>query len=145
MEKQKLLDIARRSMDAFNARDWNRFGEVLSPNAVYDEIGTGRRVTGRDSVVDLTRGWSVAFPDLKGTIDHSVASDDYVLCEVTYKGTQDGELKAPSGSVAPSHKPVTTRCVQSFHVADGHVVEMRNYFDMLHVLQAVNALPSKTT
>ena len=143
MEKQQLIDIARESLDAFNQRDWNKFRDLLAPNAVYDEVGTGVKVTGKDEIVDVSRGWPKAFSDLKGTIEHSIASDDHVLCAVTYEGTHDGELKGPTGPVRPSGRRVTTRCLQMFRVSNGHVVEMRNYFDMLHILSAVNALPTQ--
>ncbi len=143
MENEQLLDVARESLNTFNMRDWDRFGDLLAPNAVYDEVGTGRRVTGRDDILDVMRGWCDAFPDLKGTIEHSIPSNGRVLCEVTYHGKHDGHLKAPSGTIGPSGKRVTTRCLQMFRVTDGHVVEMRNYFDMLHVLIAVNAIPTQ--
>lgn len=143
MEKQKLLDIARDSLNAFNTRNWDRFRELLAPNAVYDEVGTDRKVTGRDDIAKTVRGWSQAFPDMKGKLVHATPEDDRILCEVTYEGKHDGDLRLPSGTIGPSGRRVTTRAIEVFRIEDGLIVEMRNYFDMFHVLVAVNAIPAK--
>ena len=128
METQDLLDLAQKSMQAFNARDWDRFAQLHARDAVYDEVGSGRKVTGRNDIIQAVRGWTEAFSDMKGTITQRVASDDLVACAVTFEGTQD--------------KHVTTRCLQLLRVADGHIVETRNYFDMLSVLEALEATPT---
>jgi steroid delta-isomerase-like uncharacterized protein len=143
MKTQELLDVARGSVEAFNERDWNRFREILAPNAVYDEVGTGRKSIGRDEIVSTIRGWTEAFSNVKATINSTLALDDRVLIEVTYKGTQDGELAGPTGSIPPTDRPITTRCAQVCRVSEGRIVEMRNYFDMLSMLQALNALPAQ--
>lgn len=143
MKTQELLDVARGSVEAFNERDWNRFRELLAPNAVYDEVGTGRKSIGRDEIVGTIRGWTEAFSNVKATINNTLALDDRVLIEVTYKGTQDGELTGPTGSIPPTDRSMTTRCAQVCRISEGRVVEMRNYFDMLSMLQALNALPAQ--
>lgn len=143
MDTQKNLDLAHETIEAFNARDWNRFRELLAPNAVYDEIGTGRKSVGRDEVVGTIRGWTEAFSNVKGTVNSSMALNDRVLIEVTYKGTQDGELRGPTGSIPPSDRSITTRCAEVCRISDGRIVELRNYFDMLSMLQALNALPTQ--
>jgi steroid delta-isomerase-like uncharacterized protein len=142
MEKQQLLDVARGSMKAFNDRDWDRFNELLTPDSVYDEVGTHRKLTGRKEVIGALQGWTDAFPDLKGRIESSTAADDRAILEVTYEGTHDGSLPTPTGAIAPTHKHVATRCLQVFRVADGHITETKNYFDMLSMLQALDALPT---
>jgi steroid delta-isomerase-like uncharacterized protein len=143
MEKKQPLDIARGMIDAFNARDWNRLSELTAPNAVYDEIATGRKLTGRDDILEALKGWTRAFSDVKGTIDQSAADRDRVLFEVTFKGTHDGELQAPTGPIKPTGKYITNRTVQVLRVVDGHIVESRNYFDMLGMLKSVDALPTR--
>lgn len=142
MKDQKMLDIVRGQLKAFNNRDWDRFREVLAPDAVYDEVGSGRKLTGRDEILGLIRGWTEAFPDVKGSIQTTLVSDDRVVCEIAYEGTHDGELAAPTGSIGPTGNRIHTRNVQIFRIADGHIVETRHYFDMLQMLQALEALPT---
>jgi ketosteroid isomerase-like protein len=55
-----LTQVAADLIDAFNEADWERFRAVLSPDAVYAETGTGRRVEGADAYVQLCQGWKDA-------------------------------------------------------------------------------------
>jgi hypothetical protein len=53
------VDLAQASadlIDAFNEADWERFRGVLSPDTVYTETGTGRRVEGAEDYVTLCQG-----------------------------------------------------------------------------------------
>lgn len=142
MNTPRLLDVARGSVEAFNDRDWDRFRSTLAPNSVYDEVGTGRKLTGQSEILDAAKGWTKTFPDVRGTIDKVHAADDTVVLEVTFKGTHNGELAGPTGSISPTGRHVTTRCVQVIRIADDLIVENRNYFDMLTMLQAVGAVPA---
>jgi ketosteroid isomerase-like protein len=58
MAKNQPLDVARGMINAFNARDWNRLSELTAPNAVYDEVATGRKLTGRDDILEALKGWA---------------------------------------------------------------------------------------
>jgi steroid delta-isomerase-like uncharacterized protein len=142
MKNQQPLDVARGSVDAFNARDWKRLRELLAPNAVYDEVGTARRLTGPAEIVETMREWTEAFPDVKGTISGSVVSENRVLLEVAYAGTHNGNLASPTGPIAPTGRRINTRCAELCRISDGHIVEIRNYFDMLSMLQALEAIPA---
>ncbi|HZD06143.1 MAG TPA: ester cyclase [Longimicrobiales bacterium] len=142
MDEQKLLEVARGSVEAFNGRDWDRFRSTLAPNAVYDEVGSGRKRTGRDDILETIKGWTQAFSDVEGTIDHTVVSGDTAILEITYRGTHDGTLEGPAGSVGPTGKTIATRCVEVVRISDGLIVENRNYFDMLGMLKALGVFPA---
>jgi len=142
MDEKKLLEAARGTIQAFNERDWNRFRALLAPNSVYDEVGTGRKMTGRDEVIRAARGWTEAFSDMRGEIRNTTAVKDTVVLQVDFTGTHDGPLPGPDGPIDPTRKKATTRCCQILRVSDnGLVVENRNYFDMLGLLQAIEAIP----
>jgi steroid delta-isomerase-like uncharacterized protein len=139
MAEQDLTGIARQEVEAFNSGDWERLADTYAPDAVYDEPGTGRRVTGRDDIVDINRGWKAAFPDAEGTITGIFASGSTVTVEVTWEGTQSGPLEGPQGELPPSNKRAVVRAVQVLDVSEGQVKENRHYFDMLGMLQQLGA------
>ena len=143
MDTRQCLDIARASVEAFNARDWNRFKSLLAPNGVYDEVATGRRMTGRDEIVEAVRGWTTAFPDAEGTIERATVTQDTVVLEITYRGTHQGELSGPGGTIAPTGRSMVTRAAEVFRISDGLIVENCNYFDMLGMMQALGAIPAE--
>ena len=51
MSEQNLIGIARDLIDAFNAKDRERFKRQLTANVVYDEVGTNRKFQGADAWV----------------------------------------------------------------------------------------------
>src|ERR1700737_3035556 len=68
MSEQNLIGIARDLIDAFNAKDGERFKKQLAANVVYDEVGTGRKSQGADAWLQVWEQWRSAFPDVKGPI-----------------------------------------------------------------------------
>ena len=44
----ELIGTARGIVDAFNANDWDGFRNLMTEDAVYDEVGTSRTIEGRD-------------------------------------------------------------------------------------------------
>src|SRR6266852_2023585 len=109
MSEQNLISVARDLIDAFNAKDSERFKKQLAANVVYDEVGTNRKSPGADAWLQVWEQWRTAFPDLKGTITNAVASGNTVVQEITWQGTQSGPLSLPGSTIAPSGKRQITR------------------------------------
>jgi steroid delta-isomerase-like uncharacterized protein len=139
MAEQDLIGVARREVEAFNAGDWEQLAQTYTPDAVYDEPGTGRRVEGTDEIREVNRGWKAAFPDATGTITSVSASGNSVTVEVTWEGTQSGPLEGPQGELPPSNRRAVVRAVQILEFSDGRIKENRHYFDMLGMLQQLGA------
>jgi hypothetical protein len=97
-----LLQASADLIDAFNEADWERFRGVLSPDTVYSETGTGRRVEGAEAYVTLCQGWKVALPDVRGTIRGAIATEDQVAQEILWEGMHTGPMETPEGTLPPS-------------------------------------------
>jgi steroid delta-isomerase-like uncharacterized protein len=136
-----LSELARKSIDAFNARDWDRMASYRTPNSVYDEVSTGRHLTGHAEILEAMTGWTRAFTDLKGIVSNTLEQDDTVVVEVTWTGTHDGPLEGPYGTIPPSGKTVTTRSIEVFRCINQQIVEARHYFDMLNMLMQMGVVP----
>ena len=89
--------LAKEGIEAFNAGDWERLKAPLSSDAVYEELATQRKVQGPDKIVEASKGWKEAFPDTKGTITKVTEGTDTVVLEITWQGTQTGDLVSPNG------------------------------------------------
>jgi len=133
--------IARQNVDLYNAADWDRFKALLAPGATYEELSTQRRL-GVDETIEAFKEWKRAFPDSKGTITKSIASGDDVVLEVTWNGTQTGEMRGPLGTVPPSGKRVNVRAVQVIKVQGDKIAGAQHYFDLMTLLQQIGALPT---
>jgi steroid delta-isomerase-like uncharacterized protein len=135
------ITIARENVEAGNAQDWPRFKATLADGVVYDEVGTGRKITGADQWVEAYKGWFQAFPDVQGKISNAFASGNTATVELTWDGTQTGPLVGPAGTIPPSGKRQQTRAIFVLTIDDGKIKEAHHYFDMLSLLQQIGATP----
>lgn len=133
--------VARENVDAFTAGDWERFKAALTPDSVYEELATQRRLQGPEEVTRAVQGWKEAFPDAKGTVTNAVAAGDTVTLEVTWEGTQTGPLEGPQGTVPASGKRASVQAVQVVRVENEKIKENRHYFDLLSILNQLGAGP----
>jgi steroid delta-isomerase-like uncharacterized protein len=131
--------VARENVDAFTAGDWEKFKAALTPDSVYEELATQRRLQGPEEITRALQGWKQAFPDGAGTVTNAVAAGDTVTLEVTWEGTQTGPLEGPQGTIPASGKRATVQAVQVVRVEDDKIKENRHFFDMLSILNQLGA------
>jgi steroid delta-isomerase-like uncharacterized protein len=131
----------RENIDAFNIGDWERVKATLTPDSVYEELGTQRRIQGADEVIKADQGWKQAFPDAKGTIRNIFASGNLVTAEVVWEGTHRGALAGPGGTIPATGKRVRVPAVLVATVQVGKIKETRHYFDMMTMLQQLGVAP----
>jgi steroid delta-isomerase-like uncharacterized protein len=132
---QQLIDAAKAPMLAYNQKDWNAVRASITPDFIYDEVGTRRKVQGADQTITLFQGWAEAIPDSKATVDNAVASGDTVLLELTWRGTHTGPLQTPKGSFAATGKKIEIRSCAVVELLNGKPKLQRHYFDMTTLLQ----------
>src|SRR5438309_1511483 len=82
-----LLAHAKGVVDAFNHDDWDTARDLVG-DSTYNEIGTQRSLRGADQIVGALQGWKAAMPDVIGTVKSAIQSDDRVVLEVEWEGTQ---------------------------------------------------------
>jgi steroid delta-isomerase-like uncharacterized protein len=134
------VDVARESVEAFNAGDWDRFRSLHAEDVVEEELGTQRRLEGIDVLIEANEGWKQAFPDASGEITNTCESGDTAVLEITWSGTQSGPLQMPDGELSASNKHAEVRACQVFRVDGDRIAEVRHYFDMATLLQQVGAM-----
>ena len=143
MAEQEPIRIGREEVEAFNAGDWQRFGATLAPEAVYEEIGTGRRIQGREQILEVLQTWKRAFPDGKGTVRRAIASGNTAVLEVTWEGTQTGPLPIPGGTIPPSGKRAVVEAVQVLTCEGNKVKENRHHLDAMGMLEQIGAMSAQ--
>jgi steroid delta-isomerase-like uncharacterized protein len=139
------VDIARDSIEAFNAGDWDRFRSLHAEDVVEDELATQRRMEGIDALLESNQGWKQAFPDASGEVTNAFESGDTAVLEITWSGTQSGPLEMPGGELPATNKRAEVRACQTFRVEDDRIAESRHYFDMATLLQQLGAMEQAAT
>ena len=136
-----LTQTAADLIDAFNEADWERLRAVLSPDVVYAETGTGRRVESADAYVELCQGWKEALPDVRGTIRGAVAGEDTVAQELSGRARTGTDADAgwnPRGLRGADQRPG----VALGPVRGRRGREMHHYLDVMTLLQQIGAIPA---
>jgi steroid delta-isomerase-like uncharacterized protein len=134
----ELTAHAKGVVDAFNNDDWDAARRLIG-DSTYNELGTQRSLDGADAVIGALQGWKAAMPDVKGTVTSAVESGQRVVLEVTWEGTQTGEMVTEQGTIPPSGKRQKTPSAFIFDYEDGKLKESRNYFDVLTLLKQIGA------
>jgi steroid delta-isomerase-like uncharacterized protein len=135
----ELTAHAKSVVEAFNNSDWDAARELMG-GSTYNEVGTQRSLAGADEIIEALQGWKAAMPDAKGTVTSATESDQQVVLEVTWEGTQTGELETAEGTIPPSGKQQTTPAAFVFDYDNGELKESRHYFDMLAFLKQIGAV-----
>jgi len=130
LSAKQLIAAAKAPIQAYGEKNWEAVKAACTPNFVYDEVATGRKVEGIDQCLALWKSWATAFPDSKPTFHEAHASATTVIIELTWHGTNTGPLELPTGPVAATGKSIEVRsCVVSSVVGE-KVASQRQYFDM---------------
>jgi len=139
MSPQQLVSAAKAVLHAYNDKKWDALKAGVTPDVVYDEAATNRRVKGADEYLALLKGWATAIPDSKATIHSTCTSGDMVVFEVTWNGTHTGPLQTAKGTIAPTGKKIDVRSCIVQEMAGDKVKEARQYFDLMTLLAQIGA------
>jgi len=133
---QALTEAAKGLINAYNDKNWDRAKAAITPDFLYEEVATGRKIEGADQTIAAWKGWAQAFPDSKGSFDQThVAGDDTVLLELTWRGTHKGQLETPMGSIPPTGKQIEVRAVAIVELKGEKARTQRHFFDMATLLR----------
>lgn len=131
----QLIESAKASLLAYNEKNWDKVKASITPDVVYDEVASGRKVQGADQAIVIWQGWAAAFPDSKATFNNAVASGNTVLLEVMWQGTHKGPLQTPKGSIPATGKRIEIRACNVMEMAGEKVKLQRQYFDLATMMQ----------
>jgi ketosteroid isomerase-like protein len=102
----------------------------------------GVRAEGKRAILDYWVQLSRAFTDKTGEVGRSAETADTYFGEITFRGTNTGDLTMPDGTTIPATgKPVEVHGVEFARVRDGKLVEHNMYWDTLVMMRQLGLLP----
>ncbi len=134
------LEIGKRHLEAYNNDKWDDYKADLADNVKYEEMATRTTATGKSQYVEVVRRWKKGFPDTKAKILSQYSAGDTVISEVEWTGTHTGAFEGPFGTIQPTNNRGTVRAVLVTKFANGKIVEVRHYFDIMTILAQAGAL-----
>ena len=127
----------RRTYELLSAGDVDGFGRLLTDDFVEHEEVPGLAPS-KEGVLELFRGYRVAFPDLRMEVLDLLVDGDKTVARVKATGTHDGEFMG----MPPSGRSVEVQLIDIMRFDDdGLVAEHWGVMDMLTMLQQLGAVP----
>jgi predicted ester cyclase len=92
--------------------------------------------------VEATRA---VFPDAAFTIDDLIAEGDRVVMRWTMRGTHQGAIETPWGTIAPTGRRVESTGIKIYRIEGGKIVQRWSAFDPIAPLMQIGAFPTLAT
>lgn len=131
--------LCRRCHDeVFNQGKLNVADEIIAPDFIWYGPGLPPDMPrGPDGVKIFATLLRTAFPDLKLATEASIAEGDSVVNRWIFRGTHKGAIMG----ILPTGKKVKITGVDIFRVRANKIIENRQEWDLLGLLQQLGAAP----
>ena len=124
------IEAVRRLAETLTKRDWVSFEALLADDLEWTMAPTGRTFRGPAELVEHYRAFTTAFSDVFVVSMNLIGHEDLVAHEWHARGTHDGPLNRPDGSVsAPTGRSFERSGVGMVELRDGKIVRYRDYYD----------------
>jgi steroid delta-isomerase-like uncharacterized protein len=137
----KIRDLVVEGASRYDQSDAAGMTAIYSDDAVVT-APPGTRAEGKQAIFDYWAQLIAAFSDKAGEVGRSSETDDTYFGEITFRGTNTGDLQMPDGTSIPATgKPVEVRGVEFARMRDGKLVEHNMYWDTLVMMRQLGLLP----
>jgi steroid delta-isomerase-like uncharacterized protein len=135
------IAIVKNLYTLFNQRKVDEASKLVASQCTWTNIPTGQAYVGPSGFKDFCQSWLTAFSDARVEIRNQIANEDMVVTEFTGRGTHDGPLQSPNGTVPATRKKLELSFVEIVKLESGKIVEARAYFDSATLMRQLGILP----
>ena len=147
MTAQETARIVRAGYDAFNTHtaDPSSLDSVttyFAQDCEKVDVPSNMTFRGPEGMKQWLTGFITACPDARVDVLNLFATEDRAVVECILHGTQTGPLHGPAGAVPASGRAMRLQACEVFQVRNGMIVSHHTYYDLLGLLQQLDALPA---
>lgn len=125
-------ELSRRILDeVWNKRNMNAIDELVDPNLAFHDPMAPQSASGIESYKMFVQANLTAFPDLRLTVESSIAEGEMVATRWTATGTHSGNL----AGIPATGRKVTITGISFSRVVNGKFVESWGSWDRLGMFQ----------
>jgi steroid delta-isomerase-like uncharacterized protein len=132
--------IVRIFHESWGMRDPDRGAAVIAGDCQFEDVAREESQPGPEAYKHDYYRWRKAFPDGECKVVNVIVQDDWAVVEFVNRGTHTGALETSQGTFAPTGRKVKVRYCSVMRVADGMVVEGRDYYDSAGILQQLGLI-----
>ncbi len=106
--------------------DLETFVSFFSADAYVRNVPAGAEFRGGDIAL-VASGMADAFPDIHREIFDIYEMNDVIVVELAIRGTNNGPLVTPQGTMPATGKAIDVPCCDVFHMREGKVISFHCY------------------
>jgi steroid delta-isomerase-like uncharacterized protein len=130
--------VRRLYEDVWNRRKLEGVSALFSPShALRDNNSPGSSV-GPEAYRGQVAMYLAAFPDLRITVEDTIAEKDKLVTSWTISGTHKGEFLG----IRPTNKKVSVEGITIHYLANGKIIDSYVSWDALGLMRQLGALPA---
>jgi steroid delta-isomerase-like uncharacterized protein len=122
--------------EVWNKGNYSVLDEIIQPDFVIYSLPGGRKVTGRDGVINYFNAIRSAFPDIGFYIQDQVAEGDKVVTYWMAEGTHRGSFEG----IAPTGKSLRITSIDIDYITNGRFSQCYANMDQFGLLQQLGVL-----
>jgi len=130
--------VRRLYEDVWNKRKLEVVSDLFSPShALHDSNFSGSSV-GPEAYKIQAAMFLSAFPDLRFTVEDTVAEKDKLVASWTISGTHKGEFMG----IRPTNKKVSVEGITIHYIANGKIIDSNISWDALGLMRQLGVFPA---
>jgi ketosteroid isomerase-like protein len=127
---QDNLQMMQTYFDALFGKNLKPILDMLDENIEWLIVPTGDTLKGKDEIARLAPNHWAASPDRIKTLVNLFANEEYASLEYRTSGTLTNQADFPSIKFEPTGKKYEFLCCFVFHIKNGKIDRVHEYFDM---------------
>ena len=140
-ENVDLKKVAERVTKAFNAHDAVAVASFYTEDATMIGSGEPEPIKGRKAIEENQVAWYRAFPDVKIDTSKTLISENYIVIEFTFTGTNSGPMKTPEGDLPATGRTVSVMGIMILKTTpEGLIAEDHTYYDTADFMKQLGLL-----
>jgi predicted ester cyclase len=128
--------VVRSFVDAWNSRDFGRFGILMAEGASL-WIGGGVVPCDPAGTQAIAQEWTTAFPDWRFDLLALIAEGDLVVAHMPYAGTHRGAILG----IEPTNRFCSVDEIVIFRLRDGKIAEAWEVYDEAGMWRQLGVAP----
>jgi ketosteroid isomerase-like protein len=139
------LQMMHTYFDALFGKDLTPILEMIDDHIEWLIVPTGDTLKGKEQIAKLAPNHWAASPDRTKTLINLFASEAFACLEYRTAGTLSSQADFPSISFEPTGKHYEFLCCFVFHIANGKIDRVHEYFDLETIKRQLGSEESPNT
>lgn len=138
MSEQTNVNVIKKEIKAFNAKDWDAYLDCFDKDVVTFEPDEDNPILGHKGLKRRIVTYTNAFPDVRLETERLFAQGDLVCLNSLFIGTHKGDLPGPGGTTIPATgKAVRVHGCSVFRFRGGKITEFIGYYDQVELMSQI--------